>query len=62
VGYRNLNDGNVRFKYETTNQSSVFFTDTNAMTGITNVNGATLAGFDAAYMIGPFSVQGLPGM
>jgi phosphate-selective porin OprO/OprP len=58
VGYRNLNDGNVRFKYETTNQSIVFFTDTNAMTGITNVDGATLAGFDAAYMIGPFSVQG----
>lgn len=57
VGYRNLNDGNIRFKYETTNQSSVYFTDTNAINGITNVDGATLAGIDVAYMYGPFSVQ-----
>ncbi|WP_428353437.1 OprO/OprP family phosphate-selective porin [Methyloprofundus sp.] len=56
VGYRNLNDGGVRFRYETTNLSSEYFTDT--MTSIVNVDGATLAGFDAAYMLGPFSVQG----
>lgn len=56
VGYRNLNDGSVRFKYETTNMSSLYFTDTSS--SIVNVDGATLAGFDAAYMLGPFSVQG----
>ncbi|RLA25096.1 MAG: porin, partial [Gammaproteobacteria bacterium] len=56
VGYRNLNDGGVRFKYETTNLSSLYFTDT--AKSIVNVDGTTLAGFDAAYMFGPFSVQG----
>lgn len=55
VGYRSLNNGNVRFAYETTHMSSVYFTNTNA---ITNVDGATLAGLDTAYMFGPFSVQG----
>ncbi len=58
VGYRNLNDGNVRFRYETTNLSNLYFTNTNAVTPIDNVDGATLAGFDIAYMLGPFSVQG----
>ena len=56
VGYRNLNDGGVRFKYETTNMSSLYFTDTTS--SIQNVDGATLGGIDAAYMFGPFSVQG----
>lgn len=57
VGYRNLNDSGIRLKYETTNLSSLYFTDTHAVTPIVNVKGATLAGFDVAYVLGPFSVQ-----
>lgn len=54
VGYRHLNDGEVRFSYETTNLSGVYLTDTG---NIENVDGATLVGLDVSYMLGSFSIM-----
>ncbi|NOQ63643.1 MAG: porin [Methyloprofundus sp.] len=56
AGYRGMSDANrdLTFKYESTHQSSVYFTKA----AMANVSGTTMAGLDAAYMVGPFSIQG----
>lgn len=56
VGYRGKTDSNrqVQYKYETSHMSNTYFSDTGR---IDNVSGTTLAGFEVAYMFGPFSVQ-----
>ena len=56
VGYRGMtdSDNDVTFKYESSNMSDTYFTKAS----IADVSGATLAGFDAALMLGPFSAQG----
>ncbi len=51
-----LNGGkNTRFSYETTHSSNLKLTDTGKISDSENLS---IAGFEAAYMQGPFSVQG----
>ncbi len=63
-GYREVSDANglysggstsARLRNETTHMSNFYLTDT---TAINDADSITLAGFEAAYMTGPFSVQG----
>lgn len=62
-GFRETNDQNdilnggkdTRFSYETTHLSNLKLTDTGKISGSENLS---IAGFEAAYMQGPFSVQG----
>ena len=62
-GFRETNDNNdilngtknTDIKYETTHLSNLYLTNAN---DIANAENLSIAGFEAAYMQGPFSVQG----
>ena len=62
-GYRETSDDNdilnegkgTELKYETTHMSNLYLTNTK---DILNTNNLTIAGLEAAYMQGPFSIQG----
>jgi len=62
-GFRETSDNNdilnagkgTRLSYETTHMSNLKLTDTGEISGSENLS---IAGFEAAYMQGPFSVQG----
>ena len=62
-GYRETNDDddilnagkNTNLKYETTHMSNLYLTETGKIPGTKNL---TMAGIEAAYMQGPFSIQG----
>ena len=56
VGYRGMSDNNrrVTYKYESTHQSSLYFTKA----AVDDMDGTTLLDIETAVMFGPFSMQG----